>query len=128
MSDEIDVQANRVLGRYAMVWIWSVLFGSGTGSLYFSTSLARAGGWRGADLLIGGFVLLSGLLGLSCLVTLLRFLSMVLIPLLFQPSLPERSLQDVGARLLLRSYILLLGSMVFGLCGILTQFAFGALR
>ncbi len=126
-DDRIGTQANRVLSRYAMVWVWSVLFGAGTGSFYFYTALARSGGWKGGDLLVGIFVLLAGCTGLLSLVQLLWFLNRVLIPLLFEPEIPERAFYG-GARLLSRSAVFLITSLLLGLSGILVQFGLSALR
>lgn len=125
--DLIRVQANRVLSRYAMVWIWSVLFGTGAGSFFVYTSLARGGGWRGGDLLIGALALFAGVMGLLSLVQLLRFLRRYLIPVLLDPEQGERSFYD-GARLLSQAVALLIYSLALGLCGTLAQFALGALR
>lgn len=128
-DNAIDHRIDRVLNKYASVWVWSVLIGVSTGSEVTFLLAAKPFRWKGAGLVLAGFAGLGAMLSLMALYSLLRYLTGVLLPMF------SKSLDDVEVNELNRKgFYLLAGALRFqliailmGILVILSEYLLGAL-
>lgn len=126
-EDNWHTQLDQMFSKYVAVWIWSVIFGANTGSLYFVTTY-RSYEWKSGNLVLVPFILLAGTFAMSSVLSLLRYLERVLLPVFFggRSSLLKEHPED--ARLLGRSVRFLVYSYATILMLTTVQLTLGALR
>ena len=78
MSDE--PVWDRLLRKYVAVWLWSILFGTTTGVIFFFMNYRPSGDWRELSLIYAYCVAIGGSASILSWVVLLRYLTRWLLP------------------------------------------------
>jgi len=74
---------DRVLQKYVVVWLWSILFGSSSTIIYSFVTFVSREKWGMLGLLLVALMASAGLCALGALVALMQYLTRYLIPSFF---------------------------------------------
>jgi hypothetical protein len=121
----LDSRIDRVLNKYVVVWVWSVLFGTATGAALTFVNYRPSGRYGPAQLFMGALITLGGGFTLLSVGQLCRFLIQVLLPMFNRGESGE--LDGRATQMLSRAVRYLLAALLLGLIFIAVQYVLGGL-
>jgi hypothetical protein len=109
---DVEPQWDRLLRKYVAVWLWSILFGTTTGVIFFFMNYRPSGDWREISLIYAYLVAIGGLTAILGWFVLLRYLTDWLLPDILGPAIiPSRRLKLAVQLLIIAVFVGLMLSM-----------------